>query len=196
MSAGHVLNEPALWQVPAFDAPPSPKPPSIEELQRIEESARREGFEAGKREGLKAGEGEVRKLIAQIEGVVEAMARPLGRLDDDVHGALGHLAVRIAGALLGRAYEAEPELLAQLVRTALQAAGPGQRNIELRLHPDDITVLKPWLPDWPDALVVADAQLARGDVRIHGDGVRIDARTDARLMNALAAVVHPVEGSA
>ena len=194
MSGETAIPEAALWQVPALDAPPPPKPPSIDELQRIEDAARKEGFEAGRREGFKAGEAEVRKLIAQIEGVVEAMARPLGRLDDDVHGALGALAVRIAGALIGRAYEAEPELLAQLVRTALDAAGPGQRDIELRLHPDDAKVLQPWLPGWPDARVVTDAQLARGDVRIHGDGVRIDARTDARLQAALAAVVQPGGG--
>ena len=186
----------ALWRVPALDAPPPPKPPSIDELQRIEDAARKEGFEAGRREGFKAGEAEVRKLVAQIEGVVEAMARPLGRLDDEVHAALGQMAVRIAGALLGRAYEADPELLAQLVRAAIDAVGPGQRDIELRVHPEDAKVLQPWLPQWPDARVVTDAQLARGDVRIHGDGVRIDARTDARLQAALAAVFHPMGGGA
>ena len=186
----------ALWRVPALDAPPPPKPPSIDELQRIEDAARKEGFEAGRREGFKAGEAEVRKLVAQIEGVVEAMARPLGRLDDEVHAALGQMAVRIAGALLGRAYAADPELLAQLVRTAVDAVGPGQRDIELRLHPEDATVLQPWLPQWPDARVITDAQLARGDVRIHGDGVRIDARTDSRLQAALAAVLNPVGGNA
>jgi len=181
----------ALWRVPALDAAPPPKPPSIEELQRIEDRARKDGFEAGRQEGFKAGEAEVRKLVAQIEGVVEAMARPLGRLDDDVHAALGQLAVRIAGALLGRAYEADPDLLAQLVRTALDAAGPGQRELELRLHPDDAKVLQPWLPQWPDARVVVDPQLGRGDVRVHGDAVRIDARADARLQAALAAVLNP-----
>lgn len=186
----------ALWRVPALDAPPPPKPPSIDELQRIEDAARKEGFEAGRREGFKAGEAEVRKLVAQIEGVVEAMARPLGRLDDEVHAALGQMAVRIAGALLGRAYAADPELLAQLVRTAIDAVGPGQRDIELRLHPEDATVLQPWLPQWPDARVITDAQLARGDVRIHGDGVRIDARTDSRLQAALAAVLNSVGGNA
>lgn len=186
----------ALWRVPALDAPPPPKPPSIDELQRIEDAARKEGFEAGRREGFKAGEAEVRKLVAQIEGVVEAMARPLGRLDDEVHAALGQMAVRIAGALLGRAYAADPELLAQLVRTAIDAVGPGQRDIELRLHPEDATVLQPWLPQWPDARVITDAQLVRGDVRIHGDGVRIDARTDSRLQAALAAVLNPVGGNA
>lgn len=195
MSAVHVVNEPALWRVPAFDAPPPPKPPSIDELQRVEEAARAEGFEAGRREGFKAGEAEVRRLVAHVEGVVEAMARPLGRLDDDVHGALGQLAVRIAGALLGRAYAAEPELLADLVRTALDTVGPGQRDIELRLHPEDAKLLQPWLPQWNDARLVVDPQLARGDVRIHGDGVRIDARTEARLQAALAAVMNPVGGA-
>ena len=70
------------------------------------------------------------------------------------------------------------------------------RDIEIRLHPEDAKVLQPWLPQWPDARVLHDPQLARGDVRIHGDGVRIDARTDARLQAALAAVLNPVGGVA
>jgi flagellar assembly protein FliH len=188
MSAGQALDEPALWRVPALDAPPPPKPPSIQELQRIEEQARQAGFEAGKREGFAAGQAEVRRLVAQIEGVVDAFARPLGRLEDDVQAALGQLAVRIAGALVGRAVEADPALLAQLVRTALDAVGDGGRPVELRLNPVDVEVLAPWLPQWSEARVVADPQIARGDARVHGDGVRIDARMEARLMAALAAV--------
>ena len=185
MSAAH-----ALWQVPSLDAPPPPKPPSIEELQRIEESARAAGFEAGRKEGYAAGNADVRRLVAQIEGVVEALARPFGQLDEDVQAALGHLAVRVAGALMGRAYAADPALLAELVRTALDAVGSGERDVELRLHPDDVHALAPWHGDWQGARLLADPQLARGDVRVHGDGVRIDGRTDARLQAALAAVGH------
>ena len=180
--------EPALWRVPALDAAPPPKPPSIQDLQRIEDAARREGFEAGRREGFAAGQAELRRLAAQFEAVVEAFARPLGRLEDDVQAALGQLAVRIAGALVGRAVEADPALLAQLVRTALDAIGSGQRPVELRLNPEDAKALADWLPQWADAQVVADPQLARGEVRVHADGVRIDARSEARLQAALAAV--------
>ena len=56
-------------------------------------------------------------------------------------GALGELAVRIAGALVGRAYEAEPALLAQLVGEAIDAVGGSTREVEVRLHPDDIAAL-------------------------------------------------------
>jgi len=191
MSASH-----ALWQVPSFDALPTAKPPSIQELQHIEESARTAGFEAGRKEGFAAGQADVRRLVAQIEGVVEALARPLSRLDEDVQAALGHLAVRVAGALMGRAYAADPALLADLVRTALDAVGSGEREVELRLHPDDVEALAPWHGDWRGARVQPDPQLARGDVRVHGDGVRIDGRTDARLQAALAAVGHAEGGGA
>jgi len=184
----------ALWRVPALDAAPPPKPPSIQELQQIEESARREGYEAGKREGFKAGEAELRRLVEQIEGVVEAFAHPLGRLEDDVQAALGQLAVRIAGVLVGRAIETDPELLARLVRTALDAVGEGRRPVELRLHPEDAERLAPWLPQWSEARVLADPQIDRGGARVHGDGVRIDARMEARLQAALAAVGQPGGG--
>ena len=49
---------------------------------------------------------------------------------EEVVGALGELAVRIAGALVGRAYEAEPALLAQLVGEAIDAVGGSTREVE------------------------------------------------------------------
>ncbi|MGM3367060.1 hypothetical protein ACS212_23385, partial [Escherichia coli] len=80
--------------------------------------AEKEGFEHGHAEGYGQGQAEIRRLAAQIEGILDNFSRPLVRLENEVVGALGELAVRIAGALVGRAYEAEPALLAQLVGEA------------------------------------------------------------------------------
>lgn len=184
--------EAVRWQVPEFDGGArAPKPPSLEELEAIEAAARREGFEAGKRDGLAAGQAEIRKLAAQMEAVLAALARPYAKLEDDVLGALEQVAVRIAGALLADAYEADPARLAQVVQTALDALGPGQRDTSLHLHPDDVRALTPYLPQWPELRVQPDKTLVRGDARIHADAVRIDARVEARLQAALAALRSP-----
>jgi len=154
------------WTAPGFAPAPAPEalpsPPSVEELQALEQAAHDEGYARGHAEGLAAGQGEIRRMVAQIEGILDGFTRPLARLDGEVADALGELAVRIAGALLGRTYIADPTLLADLVREALDAVGSSQHEIELRLHPDDLGVLAPHLAGLDGVRLTNDSTLARG----------------------------------
>ncbi len=174
-------------------AEPLPQPPTLEEIQAIQDAARQEGLEQGHAEGYAdgqaQGQAEVRRLVAQIEGILDNFSRPLVRLEDEVVLALGELAVRVAGQLLGRAYEAEPALLQDLVNEALEAVGGGNRDVEVRLHPDDIAALAPLLKLAPGQRLSPDPGLSRGDLRVHAESVRIDGTLDARLRAALSAVM-------
>ena len=172
---------------------PVPRPPSLEEIQAIEEAARRDGYEAGlaqgHQDGFAQGQAEVRRLAAQIEGILDNFTRPLARLEDEVSAALGELAVRIAGSLVGRAYDADPVLLSELVGEALDAVGGTSREAEVRLHPDDIHALAPLLALVSGARLVPDPSLGRGDLRVHAESVRIDGTLEARLRGALETVI-------
>ncbi len=202
-------DEPLRWTPPTLDdlpPPPEPEPeaaeaeepppapPTLEEIQAIQKAARDEGFEHGQAEGHEAGfaqgRGEVRRLIAQIEGILDNFSRPLDRLEGEVVAALSELAVRIAGNLVGRAYEADPELLAALVHEALDSVRNVEREVEVRLHPDDIDALTPWLHLPANARLTPDPSLSRGDLRVHAETVRIDGTLDARLRGALETVLH------
>ncbi|WP_330945962.1 FliH/SctL family protein [Thermomonas sp. LB-4] len=184
------------WAAPELAPPPPPPPqepvrhmPSVEELQAIEEAAHAEGYARGHAEGVAAGQAEVRRIAAQMEGILDAFTRPLARLDAEVGDALGDLAVRIAGALLRRSYAAEPALLEALVREALDLAGSDQRQVELRLHPDDLAMLSPQLVSLQGVRLAGDSTLARGDLRLHADSVRIDGSLSARLNAALQRIM-------
>lgn len=174
---------------PPQEQEPTPQPPSVEEIQQIIDSARAEGYARGHAEGLASGQAEIRRIIAQMEGILDAFTRPLSRLDAEVGDALADLAVRIAGALLRRSYSADPTLLAALVQEALDMAGAESRQLELRLHPDDIAMLEPYLPAQERVRLVPDLTLARGDLRVHADSVRIDGSLAARLDAALQSIV-------
>src|SRR5690606_28611249 len=163
--------------------------PTLEEIQAIQEHAEKEGFERGHADGLAQGQAEVRRLVAQIEGILDSFNRPLVRLENEAVAALGELAVRIAGALVGRAYQAEPELLAQLVHEAVDAVAGTHREVEVRLHPDDIAALAPLLELPAQQRLVPDHGLGRGDLRVHAEAVRIDGTLEARLRSALDTVV-------
>ncbi|TQS95899.1 FliH/SctL family protein [Xanthomonas perforans] len=189
---------PDLQLVPALPEPdyeepamlePVLRPPTLEEIQAIEDAAQHEGFARGHAEGFAQGQSEVRRLTAQIDGILDNFTRPLARLENEVVGALGELAVRIAGQLVGRAYQADPQLLADLVGEAVDAVGGAGREVEVRLHPDDITALLPHLAPSSTARVAPDMSLSRGDLRVHAESVRIDGTLDARLRAALETVM-------
>ena len=182
------------WTAPGFartraPEPEIPKPPSVEDLQALEKAAYEEGFSRGHEEGMAAGQADVRRMIAQIEGILDGFTRPLARLDGEVADALGDLAVRIAGVLLGRAYAADPTLLADLVREALDAVGTTNREVELRLHPDDLGVLAPHLAGLSGVRLTADSGLGSGELRLHSESVRIDGTLSARLQACLEATL-------
>ena len=178
--------------IETITAEPPPPPlqlPTPEEIQAIREAARQEGFEQGRADGYAQGQSEVRRLTAQIEGILDNFGRPRVKLEGDVVAALGELAVRIAGHLVGRAYEAEPALLRDLVGEALDAVGGSSRDVEVRLHPDDIAALAPLLSLEPGQRLSPDPGLSRGDLRVHAESVRIDGTLDARLRAALSTVM-------
>lgn len=187
------------WIAPGFEpvAPQDvPQPPSVEELQAITDAAYQEGFRRGHADGVATGQAEIRRQIAQIEGILDSFTRPLARLDGEVGDALADLATRIAGALVGRAYQADPALLADLVRDALDAVGSNSRDVELRLHPDDLGVLMPHLMTLDGVRLTGDTTLARGELRLHSESVRIDGTLDARLKACLNALLDAPKGSA
>lgn len=176
--------------------PALPPPPSVEELQALEQAAHAEGYARGHAEGLASGQGEMRRMLAQIEGILDGFTRPLARLDEEVADALADLATRIAGALLGREYVADPSLLADLVREAIDAVGSASRELELRLHPDDHDVLAPHLAGLDGVRLSMDAALGRGELRLHSEGVRIDGTLAARLQAVLESTVLASAGPA
>lgn len=187
MNAGAVR-----WVAPGFEPQPAqdvPQLPSVEELQAIEQSAFDEGFRRGHAEGLATGQAEVRRMIAQMEGILDSFTRPLARLDGEVADALADLATRVAGTLVGHAYRTDPTLLADLVRDALDAVGSSGRDVELRLHPDDLGVLMPHLSTLDGVRLTGDTTLARGELRLHSESVRIDGTLDARLRACLDALL-------
>ncbi len=185
--------EAVRWAAPGLapptPAPAPPAPPSVEDLQALEAAAHADGYARGHAEGVAAGQSEVRRMVAQIEGVLDGFTRPLARLDGEVADALADLAVRIAGALLGRAYLVDPTLLADLVREALDAVGSGNRELELRLHGDDFGVLAPHLAGLDGVRLTIDGALGRGELRLHSESVRIDGTMAARLQSVLEATL-------
>ncbi|MCW8344191.1 flagellar assembly protein FliH, partial [Stenotrophomonas sp. SG1] len=65
---------------PEHEPEPPLQLPTLEEIQAIQDSAEKEGVDQGHAEGYGQGQAEVRRLAAQIEGILDNFSRPLVRL--------------------------------------------------------------------------------------------------------------------
>lgn len=177
------------WQAPNLGGrSTSLRPgPNVAELEAIGQAARDEGFQQGHALGLAQGQDDIRQLSNRLQGLLEAFARPLSHFDAEVESALAELAVQVAGILVGRAYVAEPALLADLVEEALRMAGPESRAAEVRLNPEDLAAVESLLTpsEQPRARLTADSHLGRGELRVHTEALRINGTLAARMQVAL-----------
>lgn len=180
------------WEVPSLDEPrPAgagvelpPQPPTLEEIEAIQRAAHAEGHADGYREGQAQAQAEARVVVARLEGLLDALLRPMAQLEDDVEQALASRR-RALYLLLREAYVEQPERLAALVHEAVESLGESRRRVEVRLHPDDLALLRPLLGELHHARLAADASLGRGDLRVHAEDVRLDARINTRLEQIL-----------
>jgi type III secretion system HrpE/YscL family protein len=140
------------------------------------EAGRREGRARGREEGL----AEMTELLVRARAVLAA-ARA------DAAADLRTLAVRIAEKVLGRALQAAPELAGDLCAAALEAARH-QREITLRVHPDDLAAVEAARPRLrhlllraPDLALRADPTVGRGGCVVETEVGAIDARLETQL---------------
>jgi len=151
----------------------------VADADAAREAARREGRERGREEAF----AEVTALLVRAR-TLAAAARTAAAAD------LRTLAVRIAEKVLGRALQAAPELAGDLCAAALEAARH-QREITLRVHPDDLAAVAAARPRLQDLLVRAPDLALRADPAVGRGGCVVETEVgviDARLETQLAAI--------
>jgi flagellar assembly protein FliH len=167
-----------------------PAPPTVSELEALERQARDEGYAAGRAEGLADALRERQAIVARLESMLEAAARPLASLDDATEQELARLAVVIARRVLAHELTTAPELIVQAVQQAARALPSATRELRVRVHPDDLALLREHAVAEAHWQLLPDPALARGDCLLESERSRLDARVETRL----AAVVDAVLG--
>lgn len=161
-------------------------------LEGIQSQAQEEGYAAGHAQGLKAGEAQAKANIESLAKLFKSLARPLEQIDDQVQQELVALAIAIARQIIRRELKLDPGHMVGIVRDALNHLPLANRTIQIRLHPDDATVVKELLSvdekseNWK---IIDDAALSRGDCRVVSETSQIDASLDKRLAAIAASLL-------
>jgi flagellar assembly protein FliH len=201
------LGEVASWRpgsfgqahaAPAPASAPAPDEPESAVWQARVAAAQQTGYQDGYRDGLAALENFkahfAQQATAQVGALLHAFEQQQATLDSQIAQAVTDVSVQLASQVLRHALVVEPALVAAVAAEAVQAIMLSARQVTVQVHPQDLPLVAEGAEEAlrsRGARLVADATLARGDVRVDSDVGHVDARVATRWAQALAALGQP-----
>lgn len=169
--------------------------PTADDLARINDAARTEGYQAGYEEGLAAGQAEfdarTAEQTAQFSTIIGNLQVSLAHLDQEVSDQLLDLALEIASQVLRNTLKVERERLLPTIREALAELPLHHGTISLHLNPLDAEALSATLRDQlthTGAHIIPDMAVAEGGCLVRAGSSEIDASIETRWRRVLEAI--------
>jgi len=190
------------WQVPSLSHDENgsdicisqSRPVTAKQIENIQKEAYKEAYDAGFEKGLQNGNAsaleQTQTNIKSLETILSNLAEPLKQLDADVEEQLLNLVILITKQIVRRELKMDHGQIVSVIREAISLLPLVSRNIDVRIHPDDLGLVMDKLgQDTKQNQKIdftADPSLNRGDCLVVTDSSRIDASIEYRL-NAIIA---------
>lgn len=192
LGAEQLRGEVVRLELPAMEGPivgesgthPAVHVPTAREIEALHREAYAEGLAAGRQEGVKRGMLEMDRKIKQLETLMRELATPFAALDEAVVSAVAELAITIARHLVRRELRTDPGEIVGVVRETMRQLPVAARNPRLKLHPEDLELVREALSLGDEARswrLEADPLLARGGCVVETESSRIDATVETRI---------------
>jgi flagellar assembly protein FliH len=187
------LDQPELWQrwkgagAPPGRAAGNSKLPTVDDLEKLHESARSEGRAEGLAEGRRLGAAEA----AQLKQLGAALAQARSEFEEQAAEEVLTLALDLARQVLQEALQVKRELLLPVVRAAMRGLPTLTQPAQLVLNPADVELVRAHLGEelrlagWQ---VVEDHRIQPGGCRLSSPHCEVDATLASRWKRVLAAL--------
>ncbi|MES2070386.1 MAG: flagellar assembly protein FliH [Pseudomonadota bacterium] len=172
---------------------------SQEEVQKIRETARKEGYadgykeayaqglqqaqEDGHREGLASGKEIIDAELAAIQDIARHFAEQIAAANTLVAQDVFKLALDLSEAMMRTSLELDPELVIPIVREAIESLPSVQRPAQLIVHPRDAEIIRSRLGDELDKdgwRIVTDSHMEPGGCKLETAQNMVDASFSTR----------------
>lgn len=154
-------------------------------------SARDAGYQDGYRDGLAALEQYKRTFATQAGAQVSALAsefhQRLETLEQQLAGRLAGVALDLARQIVRSEITQRPELVVQVAEEALLTLLTTAKQISVRVHPDDLSLVAQSLSETlkaRGAQLIADPRVSRGGCLVDSDIAAVDASIQSRWQRA------------
>lgn len=169
--------------------------PTADDLARINDEARAEGYRAGYEEGRAAGEAEFTtrtdEQVSQLSALVGNLHVSLAHLDQQIADQLLDLGLEVAAQVLRGSISVNRELLLPTIREAIAELPFHHGTISLHMNPVDAEMLQGIVKDQlahTGAHIVADSSLSPGGCLIRAGNSEIDGSIEMRWRRVLEAI--------
>lgn len=169
------------------------------EAQVIRRRAREEGREEGRQTGMEQVMGEYEDVLGIMTRTADAIVSQADALVRASERDIARLAVAVAGKVIHRSVEEDPEIVLAIARAAISRT-EGTRSVVLRVSPKDMELvllahdeLVKSSPDLRNLKVVEDPRIERGGCVVEMDVGHVDARIDEQLSEIERAFVEEAE---
>lgn len=192
------------WEMASFDDKrpmqenvnsPTISLPTVDEIVKIREQARIEGYAAGLEEGrvagLAAGRKESLDENARLQSIATSFADEVAQADELIANEVLDLALDLAKAMLKTALDIRPELITNIVSEAIHYLPTLHPPARLYLNPIDLLLIKSRMGDELDKAgwqLADDAQMDPGSCRVETANNQIDASLATRWQRLAAAL--------
>jgi len=184
------------WELPAFEAGSSLARniglPTAAQLEKMQQLARDEAYQAGYAEGQQRGYAEgMQQAFAEKERLAELMKLLETQIDEEVTLELMGLSLDIAQQVLQQSLKVQPELLLIMVREAIGSLPVFNQAAHLILNPEDAAMVREHMGEqlnhsgWK---ILEDPRMARGDARLETANSQVDATIEARWNRVVTAM--------
>lgn len=169
------------------------------EFQREKEEAYRSGFERGKQVGIQMGKGEIELALESLKVILKGLDSYKEKLLEDMEPIVVELAYAIAEKVIRAEVKANPEVVLNTVKAALEHVMDREKLI-IRVNPDDLNSLKGYRQQLLSVVnglegleIKEDARIARGGCVVETNSGTIDARLEAQLAEIHRALLEGLE---
>ena len=202
-------------RMPKVEQKPAFKPPTAEDLERMHEDARAEGFEQGrkagysegfeqgKREGIEQGKQEglqkglddaksqVDQQIAAMSGLMQSLIDPIATRQELVEAALVNLAMNVARSVIYRELSLSHETLAELVQQAFTLLPRKAKDVVLRINGADSKYVADALKAQAlTADIRVDASVSAGGILVETSNQLFDFTLEKRFQKTVHAMLY------
>jgi len=184
------------WALPQVEGPiVSRRADATADSDPFEKTSQARGYQAGvaaARAELQGQIDAVRARVAQLDTILNLLARPLEELDAEVEQQLTLLAVTVGKQILRRELKTDPTQIIAVIRESVARLPASARDIRVQLHPEDAAVVRENLATpgseraWS---IVEDPALSRGGCLVRTETSQLDARFDSRLNAIVSAAL-------
>jgi flagellar assembly protein FliH len=170
--------------------------PTAEELEQLRKAAQddgfRDGFEKGRHDGLIAGQQEIQQQVSELQTLISRLNQPLLDIEAVIEEQVTTIITLLLKQLVRNELATKPEHIIAAFRAAMSQLPLNNRQLKIRLHPDDLEIVKQGLAsdetqaDWR---WVADQNISRGGLEFESIDTRIDATVETRLDSAIEKLI-------